>query len=445
MKKVYFLVIHNKKYKTWSIEDDQLLLKLIPQNKSRNKWKNISKIIGKTVIDCIKRFKLINPNFKKGLWTQEEDFQVINLSKIYGKNWAKIASGLPHKNRTGKQIRQRYLNFLDPKINREKFSVEEDIKILELFETYKTNWRYYTKHLINRTADMIKGRYYSSVRYNVKVLNILDSLNYSNKIGKGKENVKNVMPSLLNTFEKNHKKDSYDCNLQLYNEKNKMCSIKNIEETNQILNHENFDFKIKLKNVFKTTKLKKSKKININLLNDSSNKSSNESISKNSNFRFFYKKTNNLKKSKEISSIHENSFKINCSLNEESSINSEHKYFINNTNEIFNNAESEFSESINANTLNSFSFIKSINNEIITYLKQNTLKSDLKKFEYKSNLFHISEDTSDDYFQNTEISHNESNSLDSFTKSFNQFTDDLNLNEIIYGKKIIHNITDFLI
>ena len=183
----------------------------------------------------------------------------------------------------------------------------------------------------------------------------------------------------------------------------------------------------------------------INLLNDSSNKSSNESISKNSNFRFFYKKTNNLKKSKEISSIHENSFKINCSLNEESSINSEHKYFINNTNEIFNNAESEFSESINANTLNSFSFIKSINNEIITYLKQNTLKSDLKKFEYKSNLFHISEDTSDDYFQNTEISHNESNSLDSFTKSFNQFTDDINLNEIIYGKKIIHNITDFLI
>lgn len=180
MKKDIFKVIHDKKYSCWTMEEDRKLLELIRTSDARNKWKKISKLLGKKVLECIKRFKVINPKIKKGLWTSEEDREVIKLSKIYGNNWSKISENLQNKNRTGKQIRQRYLNFLDPSINRTKFTLEEDLKILKLFQVLKSNWKLYTEHFKNRSPDMIKGRYYSSVRYNVNILKIVNTLNVKN-------------------------------------------------------------------------------------------------------------------------------------------------------------------------------------------------------------------------------------------------------------------------
>lgn len=183
MNRNIFKVIYNKNYKTGSIEQDKILLEQVRLYNSRNKWKKIAK-----VLECIKRFKKINPKIKKGLWTEEEDAEVVRLSKIYGKNWAKISANISNKNKTGKQIRQRYLNFLDPSINRSKFTLEEDIKIMRLYDVYKTNWKYYVKHFNCRSSDMIKGRYYSSVRYNVKILSIAEALKDNKNNYKSKDN-----------------------------------------------------------------------------------------------------------------------------------------------------------------------------------------------------------------------------------------------------------------
>ncbi len=180
MKKEIFKVIHNKKYNFWALEEDKKLLELIKIHSSRNKWKTIAKKMDKMSIDCIKRYKIINPKIKKGFWTFEEDQELLRLFRINGKNWAKIANNFRYKNRTGKQIRQRYLNFLDPKINRSKFSLEEDLMILKLFHIYKSNWKNYVNHFNHRSVDMIKGRYYSSVRFNIKILNIVNSLKEKN-------------------------------------------------------------------------------------------------------------------------------------------------------------------------------------------------------------------------------------------------------------------------
>ena len=47
----------------------------------------------------------------------------MRLYKIYHKNWVTIANFM---NKTGKQVRDRFINNLDPNINRNPWTVEED-------------------------------------------------------------------------------------------------------------------------------------------------------------------------------------------------------------------------------------------------------------------------------------------------------------------------------
>ena len=61
----------------------------------------------------------------KGPWTEEEDKQLVRLVAQYGaKRWSYIATFL--SGRIGKQCRERYLNHLDPSLNKETWSPEED-------------------------------------------------------------------------------------------------------------------------------------------------------------------------------------------------------------------------------------------------------------------------------------------------------------------------------
>jgi myb proto-oncogene protein len=161
-------------FPNWTELEDLILLEAIETLKIRNKWNSAAKLLNRKSQDCIDRYKAIKPLFKRGHWTPEEDKQLIFFVEIHGKNWAQISHTM--KQRTGKQIRQRFLNFLDPKIKKDKFTINEDIKIFKLYKIFKTNWRYYTTYIPNRTADRIKGRYYSFVRFKENLLKLIDGL-----------------------------------------------------------------------------------------------------------------------------------------------------------------------------------------------------------------------------------------------------------------------------
>ena len=57
--------------------------------------------------------------------------------------------------RTGKQIRDRFLNVLDNNLNREKFIFEEDQKIIKLYKSGKS-WCRIAKSLKVRTEIWLK-------------------------------------------------------------------------------------------------------------------------------------------------------------------------------------------------------------------------------------------------------------------------------------------------
>ena len=155
-KEIIFKVEKTKK-KNWSFYEDQIILKFsktLPRNK---KWINISELINKrTPIQCYRRLKSIDPKFKKGRWSKEEDKLLINLVNCIGKSW-KIISKI-FKNRSNKQIKLRYDEHLNPKIFKGKFKKSEDKMITKLYEKYFNRWSKYQKYLPNRTQNKIKTR-----------------------------------------------------------------------------------------------------------------------------------------------------------------------------------------------------------------------------------------------------------------------------------------------
>ena len=81
----------------------------------------------------------------------------------YGpRSWAKCAKYIP--GRSGKQVRERWFNILEPSIKKGCWSYEEDLKIYELFAKYGSKWAYFSSQICGRTENALKNRFYSTTR-----------------------------------------------------------------------------------------------------------------------------------------------------------------------------------------------------------------------------------------------------------------------------------------
>lgn len=163
--KKVFISTKVKKVNAWTKEEDEILLAQAEKYGYRH-WKKIAAALkNRSSIQCSARYKRIRPGLVKGNWAKDEDQLVLELVDKFGKNWSLISKYIP--SRTGKQIRDRYLNTLDSNINREKFSSDEDQKIIELYLQFGTKWSHIAKFFNKRTGDMIKNRFYSTLRKKV--------------------------------------------------------------------------------------------------------------------------------------------------------------------------------------------------------------------------------------------------------------------------------------
>lgn len=153
--------------KKWSAEEDSLLLKVVKSYKERN-WKEISKYFkSKDPLQCFSRYKRIRPGLNRGPWTKDEDKQILKLIHCYGSNWAKISKAMGSRN--GKQIRDRYINVLDPLTNKNKFSTKEDELLISLFKKHGCKWATISKYMDHRTPDMVKNRFHSCLKKRLEI------------------------------------------------------------------------------------------------------------------------------------------------------------------------------------------------------------------------------------------------------------------------------------
>ncbi|CAM8952791.1 unnamed protein product [Rhodiola kirilowii] len=148
----------------WTAEEDEILSKAVQRFKGKN-WKKIAECFkDRTDVQCLHRWqKVLNPELVKGPWSKEEDEVIVQLVGLYGaKKWSTIAQHLP--GRIGKQCRERWHNHLNPAINREAWTQEEELTLIRAHQMYGNKWAELTKFLHGRTDNAIKNHWNSSVK-----------------------------------------------------------------------------------------------------------------------------------------------------------------------------------------------------------------------------------------------------------------------------------------
>jgi hypothetical protein len=92
-------------------------------------------------------------------FSHEEDHLLIHLVQIYGENnWKEIAKEFPA--RSARQLRERWRFYLNPNLDKNPFTSEEDQIIIEGQKQFGNSWKTISQLLLpNRTDIAIRNRF----------------------------------------------------------------------------------------------------------------------------------------------------------------------------------------------------------------------------------------------------------------------------------------------
>ena len=98
------------------------------------------------------------PVCKKSKWMPDEDHLLQQgIAKFGIGQWKKIAELVP--GRSAKQCRERWTGQLDPKLNHNEWTTEEDFFLLKIHQTLGNTWAKIASKMPGRSANAVKNRF----------------------------------------------------------------------------------------------------------------------------------------------------------------------------------------------------------------------------------------------------------------------------------------------
>ncbi|CAD8204672.1 unnamed protein product [Paramecium pentaurelia] len=150
----------------WTPEEDKKLIANV--SLFGHRWLRVAqKMEQRNTSQCCQRWKRLKQRQgvqqnKAKRWTQIEDQTLLRIFRQLGPCWNAIAKQM--KNKTGKQVRRRYKNFLDPNLNHGPMTELEDEMIYKEYLKHGSQWSQISEKMPGRSENMIKNRFYSFIK-----------------------------------------------------------------------------------------------------------------------------------------------------------------------------------------------------------------------------------------------------------------------------------------
>ncbi|KAI6047083.1 Homeodomain-like protein [Pisolithus marmoratus] len=144
----------------WTPASDDRLIKAV--HMLGHNWPLVARYVSEdaTPMQCSTRYqRSLDPSVKRVNWTPEEDARLQIAAGAYGQSWVDVAAAMP--GRTNDQCRDRWNEQVNPNVNRNPWSPEEDKALLDVVrENENVAWKEVSKLLgTGRTDAMCRNRY----------------------------------------------------------------------------------------------------------------------------------------------------------------------------------------------------------------------------------------------------------------------------------------------
>jgi len=115
---------------------------------------------------------------KKQKFSQEEDQLLTSLVQKYGTDdWIKVSEEM--ENRNPRQCRERWNNYVNPSLQNDQWTYEEDCLLVSKYAEYGSHWNKVSKFFPKRSDNAVRNRWHTLLRRSAKAMTSSDNVKNS--------------------------------------------------------------------------------------------------------------------------------------------------------------------------------------------------------------------------------------------------------------------------